>query len=248
MRIIDTTGKLLKEVTQEVNKAIGSITIKTSLTFAQLDKEKINIQIQRANGDNVELTNGNVPLKEYLALGTMGDDAIGSDAKNSLNTKATVELVEDDMSAIHLYDKDLIRVSLTGLDIKATYIVDGHEAPLTTNTVITMERKSMNSEHENMDFDVTGFDACVITDKDSIEEINLRFDNGAVVKTNPIELRDLHESFDPIAQIRIDGTVLPSFHDLLQLPLKGIVSVNIRKRQGDIVSLLLRHDADLKNY
>lgn len=248
MRIIDTTGKLLKEVTQEVNKAIGSITIKTSLTFAELDKEKINIQIQRANGDNVELTNGNVPLKEYLALGTMGDDAIGSDVRNKLNTKATVELVEDDMSAIHLYDKDLIRVSLTGLDTKSTYIVDGHEAPLTTNTVITMERKSMNSEHENMDFDVAGYDACVITDKSSIDEINLRFDNGAVVKTNPTELRDLHESFDPIAQVKIDGTVLPSFDDLLQLPLKGIVSVNIRKTQGDIVSLLLRHDSDLKNY
>lgn len=248
MRILDTTGKNLKEVTQEVNKAIGSITIKTSLKFSALDKEKINVQIQRANGDNVELTNGNVPLKEFIALGTIGDDAIGSDAKLKLDTKATVELVEDDMSAIHLYDKDLIRISLTGLTQAATYIIDGHEAPLTTNSVITVERKSMNSEHENMDFDVAGYDACVITDKVSIEEINLRFDNGAVVKTNSTELRDLHDAFDPIAQVNMDGTVTPSFLDLLQLPLKGIVSINIRKTQGDIVSLLLRHDSDLKNY
>lgn len=248
MRIIDTTERSLKEITQEVNKAIGSITIKTSLDFSLLDKEKINIQIQRANGDNVELTNGNVPLKEFILLGTIGDDAIGSDARLGLPTKATIELVEDDMSAIHLYDKDLIRISLSGLNTTKTYIIDGSEAPITTDAVIVVERKSMNSEHENMDFDVKGYDACVITDKKSIEEINLRFDNGAVVKTNPVELRDLQESLDPIAQVKLDGTVVPSFDDLLQLPLKGIVSMNIRKKQGDIVSVLLRHDADLKNY
>ncbi|MGL2964655.1 hypothetical protein ACSVH2_12605 [Flavobacterium sp. RSB2_4_14] len=246
MRILTTLGQSLADVVREVNKSIGSVTIQTSLTMDELDKEKINIQIQRANGDNIEITNGNIPLKEYLLLGTMGDDAIGCNRKEKLAVKATVELVEHEMSAVHLFDKDLIRISLTGLNTKATYIIDGHEAPLTTTDVYTYERKSMNSEHENMDFDVAGFDSCVITDKETITEINLRFDNGNVVKTNTEELRQLGENFDPIAQVNLDGSVTPSFFDYLQLPLKGIVSVNIRKEQGDIVSLLLRHDQDLK--
>jgi hypothetical protein len=117
---------------------------------------------------------------------------------------------------------------------------------LTTNDIYTYERKSMNSEHEDMTFDVEGYDACVITDKDSIYEINLRFENGAVVKTNSRELRAQGEALDPIAQVKMDGTVAPSFEDLLQLPLKGVLSINIRKTQGDIVSLLMRHDQDMK--
>lgn len=246
MRILDTTGQNITEKVLEVNKSIGSLTIQTSLEMKDLDKEKINIQIQRANGDNIEITKGNIPLKEYLLLGTMGDDAIGCNKAKKLAVKATVELVEHEMSAVHLFDKDLIRISLSGLTKSATYTIDGHEAPLTTTDVYTYERKSMNSEHENMDFDVQGHDSCVITDKQTITEINLRFDNGNVVKTNTEELRQLGENFDPIAQVNLDGTVTSSFDDYLQLPLKGIVSVNIRKEQGDIVSLLLRHDQDLK--
>jgi len=246
MRILNTKGKNVTEQVVEVNKSLGTITIQTSKRFEELRTEKINIQIQRANGDNIEITNGNVPLREYILLGTMGDDAIGCNRRENLQIKASIELVEHEMSAIHLFEKDLIRIALTGLDGKAIYIVDGHEAPLTTTDVYTFERKSMNSEHENMDFDVTGFDSCVLTDMQSITEINLRFDNGNVVKTNTEEIRQLGENMDPIAQVTLDGTVLPSFDEYLQLPLKGIVSLNIRKDQGDIVSLLLRHDQDLK--
>lgn len=246
MRILTTQGKQLSEVIVEVNKSIGTITVQTNVPFKELATEKINIQIQRANGDNIEITNGNVPLNEFILLGTMGDDAIGCNRALEYAIKASIELVEPEMSSIHLFDKDLIRIALTGLNKTKTYVIDGHEAPLTTTDVITYERKSMNSEHENMDFDVEGFDACVITDKRTITELNLRFDNGNVVKTTTEELRQLGENLDPIAQVNLDGTVTPSFENYLQLPLKGIVSINIRKEQGEVVSVLLRHDQDLK--
>lgn len=246
MRIFDTTNLKVTEKVIEVNKGFGSLTIQTSKSISALLNEKINIQIQRANGDNIEITNGNVPLREYVILGTIGDDAIGCNKSLQLAVKATIELVEAQMSAIHLYEKDLLRISLTGLESKETYIIDGHEAPLTTDSVLTFERKAMNSEHENMDFNVSGYDACLITNKATISELNLRFDNGNVVKTTLEELRALGESFDPIAQVNLDGTVTSSFDDYLQLPLKGIVNINIRKEQGDIVNLFLRHDQDLK--
>jgi hypothetical protein len=243
------TTKLVKSAEKviEVNKAIGSLTFRTELELEALVNEKINIQIQRANGDNVEITNGNIPLKDYLVLGTIADNAIGCDVANEYAVKATIHLTEHDLSSIHLREKDLLRIALTGMNPDKVYVIDGHEAPLTTDDVYSYERKSMNSEHENMDFDVKGYDACVITAHSSITEINLRFDNGIVIKTTPQELRDQQEAEDPIAQVKLDGKVLASFDSLLQLPLKSIVSINIRKEQGAIVNLLMRHDVDITN-
>lgn len=247
MNLLNTTNAKVTEKVIEVNKAIGSLTIKTEKALEDLLTEKINIQIQRSNGDNVEITNGNIPLKDFLVLGTIGDNAIGCDKLLAMAVKGTVELTEHEMSSIHLHEKDLLRISLIGLDVTKNYIIDGHEAPLTTDDVFSYERKSMNSEHENMDFDVKGYDACVITDRPTITEINLRFDNGIVVKTTPSELRDLQESLDPIAQVKLDGNCESSFPSLLQTSLKGIVSINIRKEQGEIVNLLMRHDVDVSN-
>jgi hypothetical protein len=247
MRLFSTETDKVSTKIIEVKKGIGAITFKTSKTILELLDEKIDIEIQRANGDNVQITKGIIPLKDFLVLGTMQENAIGCDVKLNLATKATVALTEHDMTAIHLHENETLLISFFGLDETEVYILDGHEAPLTTDDVYSYERKSMSSEQENIDFDVKGFDACVITDKSSISEINLRFDNGSVVKTTPSELRDLFEAFDPIAQVNLDGSVLASFTDLLQLPLKGIVSINVRKAQGEIINLLLRADVDVVN-
>lgn len=244
MKLFDTTTVKVTEKVIEVNKGLGALTIECEPKIVDLTTEKINIQVQRANGENQEITNGTIPLREFLIIGTIGDNAIGSTAV--CETQATVDLCEAILSAIHLYEKDILRISLSGLNNTKIYKVFGHEAPLTTDDVFTYERKSMNSEHENMDFAVGTHDACIITNKASITEINLRFDNGNVVKTSPEELIMLSEAADPVAQVQQDGTVLSSFADYIQLPLKGIVNINIRKEQGDIVSLVFRHDQDLK--
>lgn len=247
MNLLTTKEFKISEKVIEVNKSIGAITLSCEKPLEELVNEKINIEIQRSNGDNVPITNGNIPLKDFLVLGTMFDGAIGCDKRNSYAVKATISLTEVPLASIHLHEKDLLKIALTGLDKLKTYVVDGHEAPNTTDDVYSYERKSMNTEHENMDFDVKGYDAVVITNKDSISEINLRFDNGVVVKSTPKELRDMQEQVDPIAQVLLDGSVLSSFDSLLQLPLKGVVSINIRKGQTDIINLLLRHDVDITN-
>lgn len=243
------TTKLVKvtEKVIEVNKSIGALTFRCEVPLETLATEKINIQIQRSNGDNVEITNGNIPLKDFLVLGTMFANAMGCDKVNAYAVKATVALTEVILGSVHLHEKDILRIALIGLDATKVYEIDGHEAPITTDDVFSYERKAMNSEHENMDFEVRGYDACVISADASITEINLRFDNGIVVKTNVAELQDLGEDSDPIAQVNLDGTVTSHFTSLLQLPLKGIVSLNIRKNQGAIVNLLLRHDVDITN-
>lgn len=247
MKIFSTKVDKVTEKVIEVNKGIGALTFRTQKNLNALNSEKINIQIQRSNGDNIEITNGKVPLKDFLVLGTMNENAIGCDPINELAVKATIALVEHEMCSIHLHEKDLLRIEFTGLDVTQIYELDGHEAPLSTDDIYSYQRKSMNSEHENMDFDVAGYDCAIITDDQTINEINLKFDNGAVVKTTPAELRDLQESVDPIAQVNLDGTVLASFEDFIQIPLKGILSINIRKEQGEIINLLMRHDVDITN-
>jgi hypothetical protein len=247
MNLLTTQSVQITEKVIEVNKSIGAITITCEKELEDLTTEKINIQIQRANGNNVEITNGNIPLKDFLILGTFDENAIGHDKARQYATKATIALTEVAMASIDLREKDLLRISLQGLEADKGYILDGHEAPLTTNDVFTYQRKSMNSEHENMDFDVKGYDAVVITNDPNITEINLRFEKGIMVKTTPKELIDMQEAHDPVAQIGLDGKVISSFESLIQIPLKTVDSINIRKEQGSIVNLLLRHDVDITN-
>lgn len=245
MKILDTTDVKLTSKILEINKGFGSLTFVCEPSLDEMDSEKINIEIQRANGESVEITNVAIPLREYLMLGTIGDDAIGSDIARACAVLATVELVAAPMAAIHLYEKDILRITLTGLKETKIYLMFGHEAPLTTDDLYSCVRKSMNSEHESMDFDVPGYDACVFTDFASISEINLKFDNGQVIKTTPEELRQLAVAADPIAQVHLDKTVSSSFANYLQLPLKGIVNINVKKSQGDVVSFLFRRDNDI---
>lgn len=245
MNVINTAGINVTSKSVEISKSVGSLVFTLSKEFEELSAERIEITLQRANNDNIRITDGAIPLKEFIMLGTMGDDAIGFGPDN-MKTQAVVELVDDDLSAVHLAEKDLLLIKLTGLTGNSVYRVDGVEAPLTSDEIFTYERKNMNSEHENMDFDVSKYDAAVITDKASITEINLTFENGHTVSTNPFELRACMEAADPIARVKSDGTVLTSFPDYLQLPLKSIVKVNIKKTIGDVVSVCLRHDQDEK--
>lgn len=246
MELGNTKGKKLENLALIVNKAIGSIVLYSSLAIDELTKETINVQVERANGSNIDVTNGSVPLKEFILCATYGDDAITSNGNFGFQTVAVIELCEH--GGIHLFEKDQIKINLGNLNVSATYIVDGIEEPITSQDLYRYERKSMNSEHVNTDFDVRGFDTCVMTDDESIEEVNYTFDNGQTVKYTPRELRALAVDADPIAYVKTDGTVASSFVGLLQLPLKGVNNINVRKSQGVLVNLLLRHDVELSNF
>lgn len=246
MELGTTKGKNVSTLSLIVNKAIGSIVLYTDLAIDNLDKETINIQVERANGSNIDVTNGSVPLKEFILCATYGDDAITSNIKIGAQTVAVLELCEH--GGIHLFEKDQIKINFNNLQTKAFYLVDGIEEPITSQDLYRYERKSMNSEHVNTDFDVRSFDTCVMTDDDSIEEVNYTFDNGQTVKYTPRELRALAVDADPVGYVTADGTVRSSFDNLLQLPLSGVVNINVRKSQGTLVNLLLRHDVELSNF
>ncbi len=59
------------------------------------------------------------------------------------------------------------------------------------------------------------------------------------------ELRAVTQDIDPVAYVKNNGQVVPSFVGYLQFPLKGIVSVNVRKNSGSVVKFFMRKDVEL---
>ncbi|WP_162128199.1 hypothetical protein [Flavobacterium phycosphaerae] len=238
-----TNGGNTAQASVNINKGIGSLVFYSDLAFDALSNEKINLKIQRNGKDDIEITPGTVSLKEFILACTYGDDAITS--SSDFATVCVLELCEH--GAINLREKDLIVLTLSQLDDTKTYTFDGIEEPTFSDDVYQYQRKSMASEHENADFQTHGFDTLILTDHVSIEEVNYTFDNGMSCKYTLRELRALSQDNDPIAYVKNDGKVTASFANILQLPLKGVDKVNIKKAQGAIINLFMRHDVDLRN-
>lgn len=228
-----TTGMIL------LTKSISSLIIGSSKAFSALTTETIRVEVERANGSNFEITKGTMFLRDFILATTYGEDAITSDSVRNYATVAVCEICKD--GSIHLFEKDVIKVELKGLETTATYVVNGIEEPVTSTEIFSFEHKSMSAEDTNKDFNVAGYDILVLDKHSSIEEINYTFDNGQVVKYTQFELEAMSKAIDPVAYTKLDGKVDGSFTDKLQLPLVAIVNLNIRKSQGTVINLTLRN-------
>jgi hypothetical protein len=244
MNILDSTG--FSEKKAELQKGIESIILYTDKFVDELNDELISIQVERNGGSNLEITQGFVSLKRFLLAATFGDDAIGSfpaTFPESFKTVAVIELTE--MGALSMGANDKLKIALKGLDPMKKYVIDGVESPIVSDDVYMYEEKSIADEQTNYDLNVRNFDIAIIDDNPTIQELNFTHDNGVVTKHSMRELRAISQDIDPVAYIRNDGKVLPSFVGYLQLPTKGIVSINFRKNSGDVVKVFFRKDVEL---
>lgn len=229
-----TTGTIL------LTKGVSAFVIGSSKTFEMLLDETIRVEIERANGSNFEITKGTMSLADFILATTYGEDAIISHGVRELQTVAVCEISAH--GAVHLFEKDVIKITLSGLTEGATYVVNGIEEPETGTEVYSFERKSMAPDDTNKDFIVSGFDILILDRSTDIEEVNYTFENGRTVKYSMFELEVLSASIDPVAHVKINGNVSSGFNKKLQLPLLAVNNVNIRKKQGlTPVSLILRN-------
>lgn len=231
-----TTGTIL------LTKSISTIIIGTSLEFNQLTTETIRVEVERANGSNFEITKGSMFLKDFILANTYGEDALVADTVRDYGLVAVCEICNE--GSIHLFEKDVIKISLNGLDATKTYAINGIEEPETSTQIYSFEHKSMSADDTNKDFNVSGYDILVLDKSDSIEEINYTFSNGQVVKYSLYELEVMSKSLDPVAYVKKNGTVLSAFPDKIQLPLIAVTNVNIRKLGGvgsTVINLILRN-------
>jgi hypothetical protein len=138
-----------------------------------------------------------------------------------------------------------LKIALKSLDTGSRYVIDGIESPLSSDDVYLYEEKSIPDEQTNYDVNVKNFDIAVMDDDSNITEINFTHDNGVVTKHSMRELRAVTQDIDPVAYVKNNGQVVPSFVGFLQFPLKGIVSVNVRKNSGSVVKFFMRKDVEL---
>jgi hypothetical protein len=228
-----TTGTIL------LTKSISTLIIATSKEYSELTTETIRVEIERANGSNFEITKGQMFLTDFILANTYGSDAIVSDGGRGFFLVAVCEICNE--GSIHLYEKDVIKIELRGLDATETYAINGIEEPQTSSEVYSFEHKSMSSEDTNKDFNVQGYDLLVLDKSSTIEEINYTFENGQVVKYSQYELEVMSKSIDPVAYVHKDGKVDSAFPSKIQLPLLAVRNLNIRKSQGAVINLTLRN-------
>ncbi|MEG0849834.1 MAG: hypothetical protein RSF34_06325 [Flavobacterium sp.] len=229
-----TTGTIL------LTKGISAFVIGSSVPFEDLSTETIRVEIERANGSNFEITKGTMSLADFILACTYGEDAITADESRSLKTIAVCEISAH--GAVHLFEKDVIKVTLAGLKSAQTYVLNGIEEPETGTEIYSFERKSMAPDDTNKDFNVAGFDILILDKSADIEEVNYTFENGRTVKYTMFELEAMSASIDPVAYVNESGNVASRFAKKIQLPLLAVNNVNIRKIAGrDVVALILRN-------
>jgi len=235
MQIYNGTG-VTETAELLLTKGIGSLLVCTNKTFDQLSGELISIYVEKA-GKNKDIAR-DILLKDFMLLASYGEDAVLP--LSTFETSAMCELTEDG-GYIHLDENETIKFKLTNLDATKTYALYGIEEPVGSKEILMYQRKTMASESLNQDYDTKGYDLLVMTKDASIKEISFTYDNGAVVKHLPIELEALQKSVDPIQIIKSSGS---TSYDLtrFQVPLKGIVNVNIQKTPGVMLNINLRID------
>lgn len=239
MEIFNSSGKnITKSETLLITKAIGSIIVSTNVEVDSLTTEEISIEVEKQTG-NQEITKGFMLLKDFILLTTYNGDAVTSD--EVYKTTAECEICED--GAIHLEEKDVIKIQLKGLKTANVYVLNGIESPQTTQKSLSFENKSMSADEKSKTFDVYDSDLVLMDNKAEIEEVAYTFVNDVVVKYTLHELRVLSRSVDPIGYVKQDGTTKSAFSGKLQLPLLSVKSIEIRKSQGSIVNLIVRKEA-----
>lgn len=219
-----------------ITKSIGAFIIAVDgLAVDQLTTEKISYYIERANGKNVYPAN-KLPLIDFILGSSYGNEAVQSDS--SFETIALCEIALN--GGIFLAEKEIIKLSLDGLDPTKTYEIYGVEEPNQTNILAFFEQKTVSSEDFSKKVDVKGYDLAIMTSHASIEDLSYRFENGQVVKYLPFELQTLSRDNDPIQAIK--GTaVSPNVGNRLSLPLLCVDEIEINKTQGSVINFVVRN-------
>jgi hypothetical protein len=239
MEVFNSTGKnLTKSDVLLITKPIGSLIISSTLDVDLLTTEKIEVFVERLSG-NLQITEGVMALKDFILLTTFNGDAVTADSVFKLT--AECELAED--GAIHLNEKDVIKIKLSDLKPTEAYVINTIEMPQVSEKVLQFSNRSMNADERQKAFDVYDCDLALIDNSTTIEEVSYTFLNDVVVRYTLHELRVLSRSVDPVGYVRQDGTVKSLFTGKLQLPLFGVKNIEIRKSQGVIINLLTRVEA-----
>ncbi len=184
MEIYNGTG-VTKTSTLRVTKSIGALVIASSdLQFSDLANERINVHIERANGDN-EYIATDISLSAFVASSVFGEGKI---IDNGTSFSALCELAS--MGAIPLQENENIVISLTELTSTKNYALHGIEMPVLSSQPIVFAEKVFLNGQKNRSYDVVGFDEGVIIG--DFEKVRLTYptNHGSITtEHSKLELR-----------------------------------------------------------
>lgn len=221
-----------------LTKGISALVVCSDLKPHLFTAETISVWIERV-GKNIDIAK-EMLLKDFVALGTFGEDIIQSNA--TLLTIANCDLTQD-AGFIVLSESETIKFKLRNLDAAKIYELHGIESFFPTSNVNQYERKSMGSEDVSRDFDLKGYDLASLQNHASITEIALTHENGSVAKFTPFELKTQALSTDSANYVDTNAIKVTE-SDRIVFPVHQIVNVNIRKEPGTRLDFSLRIDEE----
>ncbi|UOX33226.1 hypothetical protein LXD69_14410 [Flavobacterium sediminilitoris] len=250
MQILDFTATTTNtKIVANTRKGVQSIVLYSNLDLDAFTTERIQLEIERNGQNSTQITKGFVNLKKFVAAATYGDDAISSFPSSfgveSFKTVAVIELAE--LGAISLAGNDQLTIVLDQLVDGARYVIDGVESPFEDDSIYLYEDKTLLSTDTNAYLNTVGFETMVLDNDSNIKNIWLHYENGKVTKHSLREFRAISQDIDPVAYVKQNGQVLPSFPTFLQYPLKGINGITIDKEVGSNPQFLFRYDHSLVN-
>ena len=191
MEVYNASGKT-KTPDLRITKPCGALVFKTDKPLLDIKNEAITIEVERTDGNNESIA-VNIPLRDVLLLTTHGQTHI--DASNG-GMLALCEIAGN--GSIELEENASIRVSMTGLSHNHNYEIHGLEYPVDRTEAVIFDKKVMNTDETNREFYLDDSDLVLIDGAESIKQIQIKYDNGEIVKRSLTELRALQHDLDPI--------------------------------------------------
>lgn len=249
MNLIDTTG--VEKVSTTTLNEIGKLGFYTDLEFNALSTETIQIIVERNGADNINITKGAIPLKDYILALTYGKDAIGSFPTAHYETFRTAVICElSDSGNIELVGSDKIVISLANLQVANRYVLDGivtEDTNPDTSDIYILEEKIISADQKDVTISVDNSEVVVLDDLQEITEVNIMHLNGRTTKHSMRELRMISIDNDPLAYVKNNGNVVSSYIGKIQLDTKRIKSINIVKSPTVQVRMICLFDVQMQN-
>lgn len=240
MELINVTGVTKTDLIRE-EKTFGALFIQTNCSIYDLTNETLTLYVQRGNGNNDDIAQ-QVPLIDIFLLGSFGQNE-NIFTIDGTHIGCVVEVAKE--GAIHLRDKESIRLKLESLKPAKDYIINGLEEPVTTPVLTKFQVVEIQSEASRNVTNVEGFDLVCISNVTELKELDMVWSNGNTTKYTLPELRAKSVTIDPVMQTAVDGTVKTWLSDKLVLPLVGVKELRILKTAGQIMKYtLLERDFD----
>lgn len=241
MEIYNQTGKT-KSDELRVTRAIGALGIAMSQPFSALTNESITVYIERADGNNTEIL-PNISLKAFMAGSVSEAPAIFQDANGC---SALAEICEN--GAVVLQETEAIRIKLENLKAGVNYELHGIEYPQYSPESVQWSRKNLLIGETERKLTVAQEELAVIENPDGVTEMNVAYENGLTVKYTRKELDFLSRDLDPVKIVDSDSTTLKGrtqydFPGMLNFPLVGVVSLDIKKTSESAVQIYLKNDS-----